>query len=342
MKRKVFKVVGCLLLLLILIFLFEIFYPRIYDVPQLHSRANEQYWNLSSGSRIGYVLINAKNNTKPYPIIYLHGGPGGHITERNIQDLSPLADSGYNVYLYDQVGSGQSARLNNINEYTVERHIKDLNEIIKKIGAQKVILIGQSWGAILATLFGVDYADKIDKLILTSPGPIYPINKNLSNIQQPDSIHLHNPFYTNAEGNAIANNIRTKAMAYFATTFGSKIATDEEADNFETYLSYEVNRSTVCNTANILKEEAGDGFYANVMTYRSLTQIKNERSKIKKLTISVLIVKGECDNQKWGFTNEYLQLFKNHQLVVIPNAGHFIYVEQPQLYINSIQKFLSR
>jgi len=138
MKRKVFKIVGYLLLLSIFIFLFEIFYPRNYNVPRLHSRPNEQYWNLSSGSRIGYVLLKAKNNTKPYSIIFLHGGPGGHISDRNIHDFSPLTDSGYNVYLYDQIGSGESARLNDIKEYTVERHIKDLQEIIKKINAQKL------------------------------------------------------------------------------------------------------------------------------------------------------------------------------------------------------------
>jgi pimeloyl-ACP methyl ester carboxylesterase len=35
-------------------------------------------------------------------------------------------------------------------------------------------------------------------------------------------------------------------------------------------------------------------------------------------------MKGECDNQKWGFTNEYLELFKNSELKIIPGAGHFI------------------
>jgi pimeloyl-ACP methyl ester carboxylesterase len=50
-------------------------------------------------------------------------------------------------------------------------------------------------------------------------------------------------------------------------------------------------------------------------------------------------MKGQCDNQKWGFTNEYLQLFRNHQLNIIPNAGHFISVEQPELYQKIIRKF---
>ena len=53
-------------------------------------------------------------------------------------------------------------------------------------------------------------------------------------------------------------------------------------------------------------------------------------------------MKGECDNQKWGFTNEYKELFQNSELVIIPNAGHFISVEQPELYSKTMQHFLNK
>jgi len=130
-------------------------------------------------------------------------------------------------------------------------------------------------------------------------------------------------------------------MSFFATTLGKKLASDKEADDFATYLNYEVNKSCVCDTSNVLKKEAGSGYYAQIMTYLDLTKIKDPRNKFKNLDTKVLVLKGQCDNQKWGFTNEYLQLFKNSKLIVIPAAGHFIYVEQPALYIKTIQDFLS-
>ncbi|MBK6345567.1 MAG: alpha/beta fold hydrolase [Bacteroidales bacterium] len=61
--------------------------------------------------------------------------------DRNIKLLAPLAVNGFDVYLYDQIGCGSSARLENIEEYSVERHRRDLEEIVKTIGAEKVILI---------------------------------------------------------------------------------------------------------------------------------------------------------------------------------------------------------
>ncbi len=328
MKSHIFRFIMYALLLCIVVFLFNIFFPRSYNVPKLQKRAGTQFWNLLTGSKIAYTLVSAKGEKKPYAIIYLHGGPGGHVTDRDIEMLSPLSDDGYDVYLYDQIGSGQSDRLENINEYTVERHVKDLEEIITKTGLEKVILIGQSWGAILAVLFTANNPGKVEKIIFTSPGPVFPVRRELANLKAPDSFHLRNPVFTNAQGNEKANNIRTKAMKIFATVFGKRLATDKEADDFETYLNYEVNKSTVCDTSKLLQAKAGCGFYAEVMTFKSLIKVQDPRLKIRNSKIQVLVIKGQCDNQKWSFTNEYLELFPNHQLTIIPNAGHFISVEQ--------------
>ena len=90
-----------------LAFAFLLFFPRSYPSRGFHERQGVQYWELPTGSRIGYTLIPGRNNPKPTPIIYLHGGPGGFIGENHIAMLTPLADDGYDVYLYDQVGSGE-------------------------------------------------------------------------------------------------------------------------------------------------------------------------------------------------------------------------------------------
>jgi proline iminopeptidase len=54
-----------------------------------------------------------------------------------------------------------------------------------------------------------------------------------------------------------------------------------------------------------------------------------------------LIMKGQCDNQKWGYVTEYFDLFRVHQFTVIPNAGHSISIEQPDRYLETIRRFLS-
>jgi pimeloyl-ACP methyl ester carboxylesterase len=54
------------------------------------------------------------------------------------------------------------------------------------------------------------------------------------------------------------------------------------------------------------------------------------------------LLKGQCDNIEWEYNEEYLNIYKNNQLIVIPNAGHQIFVEQPERYIEEIRKFLNQ
>lgn len=129
-------------------------------------------------------------------------------------------------------------------------------------------------------------------------------------------------------------------VRFFAKSFGIKLATDKEADNYQTYLNNELNKATVCDTYKAWKAEGGGGFYAQLMTVKSFNKIQNPRPKLKGLNFPILILRGQCDNQPWGFVNEYLELFPNYRLKIIPNAGHSITVEQPELYLKTIREFL--
>ena len=338
--KRVFGILGYLLIPGIAFFLLEVFLPRTYPAPDVQKRAGTRYWNLTTGSRIGYFLIPAKGIRKPYPVIFLQGGPGGPVYNRNIKMLSPLSDDGYDVYLYDQVGCGFSDRLENIKSYTADRHKRDLEEIVRKIGAPKVILIGQSWGAILATLFIADNPGEVEKVIFTGPGPVCPIHRNLAAIKPPDSLHLRDPQFSNADANRLAGDIRTRFTAFLAKSFGIKLASDREMDNFQTYLDG-LNKATVCDPSKAPLAEAGGGYYSQIMTVLSLSGTRDPRPGLKDQKIPALIMKGQCDNQKWGFLTEYLDLFPVHQLAIIPDAGHSISVEQPELYLKTLRSFLN-
>jgi proline iminopeptidase len=340
MKSKIIRGIIYLLLSLALVYTIVVFVPRKYEVPSKRERAGTEYRDLATGSRIAFFHVAAKGNRKPYPIIYLHGGPGGHVRDDLIRSLTPLSNDGYDIYFYDQVGSGMSSRLKDITAYTVDRHILDLDAIRAQLGAEKIILLGQSWGAILGTMYAASFPENVSRLILSCPGPIFPVRDDLSQVPAPDSFHLRSPYYSNAQGNRQAGNFRTQAINFFAFSFGWKLASDQEADAFASFGGYAVNRSTVCDTANMPAMDAGAGYYAGVRTYKSLMEVKDYRAKLKDLEIPVLILKGQCDNQPWGYTYEYTQVFKNHELSVIPSAGHFLWIEQPQRYYEAIRKFL--
>lgn len=344
MLKKIFRLVFFLFIVVLIILAQLILNPVRYDVPEYQIRESTKFWTLPTSSKIGYTHIPAIGDKKPYPVIFLQGGPGGPVYDLNIELLSPLAETGFDVYLYDQVGCGSSTRLENIEDYTVERHKRDLEEIVKAIGAEKVILIGQSWGAILATAFVADNAQKVEKVIFTGPGPIIPWKKELENIKPPDSLDLTQPIFTNRQGRDKIYNLRAKVVEACAKTFNIKLAPDKEMDDFSTLLNHEMGKSTVCNPGDPEIEdkiESGSGYYSMVKTFQSFNNTSDVRSKLKDCPIPALIMRGQCDGIKWGYANEYLQLFINHRLVIIPGAGHSIGREQPELYLKAIRQFLN-
>jgi proline iminopeptidase len=88
-----------------------------------------EYWDLPTGSHIAYRHVPAPGEARQPALVFLHGGPGAYIVARF--DDSPdwwrqLASLGFDVFAYDQVGSGLSARLKDPTQYTIARHVADL------------------------------------------------------------------------------------------------------------------------------------------------------------------------------------------------------------------------
>ena len=334
------KSISFSILLIAGIFLGLIFIPRHYSVPELKKRETTQFWNLSTGSRIAYTLIPGKGKKKDYPVIFLQGGPGGPINDWNIMTFAPLAEEGYDVYLYDQIGCGLSARLTNINDYTVERHKRDLEEIVKLLGVHKVILVGQSWGAMLSALFIADNPEKVAQAVFTGPGPLLPENNKLEKIHPPDSLHLKNPEFTNRQVKKKVYTLRGRFVEFCAERFNWKLASDKEMDNFYCVLNDEMAKSTVKTPSVLNKPESGSGYYCMLKTVQSFPAVPDTRPKLANCKIPVLIMRGQYDGIKWGYVTEYLKLFSNSKLIIVQNAGHSIAREQPDIYIQTIREFL--
>ncbi len=232
MKRKILKFIKWAFFILIAAFIIRGCIPTTFDIPSMKPRASTKYWILPTGSKIAYTHVEGKGNKKPFPLIYLHGGPGGYVYSKDIEVLGQLAEIGYDVYLYDQIGSGLSDRLQNVKEYTALRHQKDLEEIVKLLNVNKVILVGHSWGSVLAVMYTADNLNKIDKLIFPCPGTIKPVNEQLESLKAPDSLDLKEPYDPTGELIGTLLSPRHLSIRLWARLFGVKLASDKEADDY--------------------------------------------------------------------------------------------------------------
>ncbi|REJ17022.1 MAG: hypothetical protein C6W59_06985 [Paenibacillaceae bacterium] len=136
-----------------------------------------QYWSLPTGSVLSYIRVEADASAaagKSTPVIFLHGGPGIPDLTGDSRYFGQLAQDGYDVYVYSQLGSGFSTRLEDPAGYGVERDAIDLEEIRKQIGADRIILIGHSYGSEVIARYMVDYGEHVERAAFLSPGAMDP------------------------------------------------------------------------------------------------------------------------------------------------------------------------
>ena len=55
----------------------------------------------------------------------------------------------------------------------MERFVEDLEEIRQTIEAERMVLIGHSWGGMLASYYAAAHPNRVAKLVFHSPGPIW-------------------------------------------------------------------------------------------------------------------------------------------------------------------------
>lgn len=116
-----------------------------------------------------YVQIRGENINNPV-ILFLHGGPGFPLSYLSYY-YQPYLESDYTFICWDQRGSGRTYYYNEVTQadLTPEQLLADTDELVEYIcdrfDKEKVIIMGQSWGTVLGTLYTMNYPDKVESYI---------------------------------------------------------------------------------------------------------------------------------------------------------------------------------
>lgn len=94
---------------------------------------------------------------------FLHGGPGSQCKDKHKFPFDPTTQR---VIFHDQRGSGQSLPAGEWRHNTTQELAADISKIADRLGIEKFIVTGNSWGSTLALYYAVTHPERVSAVVV--------------------------------------------------------------------------------------------------------------------------------------------------------------------------------
>lgn len=287
------------------------------------------------------VVHSFGNKTNP-AIIFIHGGPDSDSSLFQASAAEALSGRGFYVVTYDQRGQGRSAKGVPIKMLNFENYVEDLKEIIEGQGLHKLFLVGHSFGGLLAIKFSDRYPSLVSKVILVSTplkmtNVFSDIGANCRKIAEREKI-----FSTTSE--SIQNDLKglnrglghRTIVEYIHDIFRRAF---ECGNGGGLYMPHPISQEAAKIYERAFKGEkptspdakvALDGFVLN-----ERFQAMDVTDLVRKEPKRYRAIFGDQDGL---FSAETLSAIRKEipDMVVIPGAGHNVFADQENLFIQQV------
>lgn len=278
------------------------------------------------------ATINSGNSKLHYktfgigiPILIINGGPGMNC-EGFAYVAQELAKMNYQTIIYDQRGTGKST-LETINSETITMNamVQDIENLRKHLKIDKWVILGHSFGGIMATYYATKHPETIDKLIFSSSGGVTlnftsyvqdRLNNNLKKSER-DSLNYYQSKLNQGDSSVKTLKLRANYLAN----------------------AYVFDKSKAPIIAERLTQT---NFKINSLVFENLRKIKFDCSKsFSNFKQKVLVLQGKNDIISTETAKEIADSFPNSKLILMDNCGHYGWLDAKELYFKSIKDFLN-
>lgn len=310
--------------------------PSIRSEPP----AGLRHWELPDGTQLAALLVPGRPQPTGDPIVFLHGGPGVAHLDHDLRVLGRLAENGRDVWLYDQIGAGRSSRLADPTGYSLDRNVSDLEEVRQRIGTERMVLIGHSYGATIAATYLARHPTRVSKVVAVSPGRLVPEVGDVS------GTGMIGRLTTRQRLAVLGTALRPRAMLTWSLVKADPRAAhafsgDREMDARFATLYRQSAPGLVCEGSRPPPAPDRPGFYANQVPQQITRPAPDIRPALAQLTVPTLVLKGACDYLPWSIAADYHRSIPDSRLIYFGRSGHQLFTEQEAEFLGVVRAFLA-
>lgn len=265
----------------------------------------------SAGVKIHYVTAG-----KGPLVVLLHGFPDYSYTWR--KQMPALAEH-FQVVAIDLRGYNESDKPEGVEAYAMPKLVGDVKAVVEHFGRKKAVIVGHDWGGAIAWTFAMQHPEMTDRLIILNlPHPALLARELANNPEQRKASAYARRFQ---EPDAAAQ-LTPELLAFWVT--------DREArpKYVEAFKTSSIEAMLHYYKANYPREP-----------YRA-----PDLADVPKVRCPVLMIHGLKDIALLpGALNDTWRLVeKDLTLVTVPDAGHFVQQDAPELVTREMVRWLTR
>jgi len=270
----------------------------------------------------GTELVYRLTGTGP-PLVCVPGGPGQAV--EYLGDLGGL--SRYRtLVLLDNRGTGASQAPQDPQTYRVDRLVDDVEALRDHLGLDQMDLIGHSASGGTCLLYAAEYPHRVGHLVLVAPSlRVAGIPSNLD-VDEVLALRAGEPWYAGAVAALYAEPSSPQELEHFRWLAAPLLYGRWNA----------LARAQAAAEPAQFAQAATDGFYAGFEPDPALP------GRLGALLAPVLLVAGEYDIWPTAAAVRALADLCNAELALLPEVGHFPWVDDPAAFAALVNSFLSR
>ena len=253
-------------------------------------------------------------------VTVLHGGPGAQ-HDYLFPAFSRLADE-FHLRFYDQRGGGRS-QVSEPHRIGWRDHVADLDALRRDWGIDRLLLLGYSWGGLLALLYSAEYPGNVRALVLVAPAAGW------------GDYHRRFKKELDRRGRSAAIlGMRAELEASGLRRSDPKLYQQRRFDlNVAGY--YMVPEDAYGSEKFAVQLQAQQATWASLKCHGP-----ELKSKLQRLQVPTLILHGRHDPIPLEWPEELAIVLPEARLVVLEHSAHVPYVEEPEETFREIRRFL--